>query len=211
MLIFDSKIENEIMKTRKQLLFLLMLAFCPLFLFGQLKHEVKIVPLDLFSTFTPSYEIILNEKIGVEIEVSFSSRDITLFSSLSGNSFPTEAFDRKLFIPGISGKYFFSSEKYGSGFYIGPHLRLTFTTFIEDTFEAAYFMRFNDVLPFWGRKGFQNFNAGLNTGYKWLFIKEHLIVEPSLLFTSFYSKGENGIPGGRGFDFDIAIRVGYRF
>jgi len=199
------------MKIQRKLLLILFLAYCPVFGFGQLKHEIKIVPLDLFSAFTPSYELILNEKIGIELETSFDARDITLFSStVLGGNFSSEAFDRKRFILGISGKYYFSPNKHGSGFYIGPHLRFTFNTFIEDTFEDAYFQRFNTTLPYWGRQGYQSLNAGLNGGYKWL-IKERFIVESSFLGTLFYAKEENGQSGTRGFDLDIEIRVGYRF
>jgi len=196
------------MKTQKKLLGALFLACCPLFLFGQLKHELKIEPLNLFSTITPSYELILNEKIGIEVEMSFQSNDILLFSA--GSNFSTEAFDRRRFVPGISGKYYLSSNKYGSGFYIGPHFKLIFNTSIEDTYEDAYFQRFNTNPPCSGQRGFQSFSTGLTGGYKWL-IKEHFIIESLFFGTFFYGKEENGVQGGRGFDFDLEIRVGYRF
>jgi len=196
------------MKTQKNLLAALFLACCPLFLFGQLRHEIKIAPLDLFSTFTPSYELILNEKIGVEVEMSFQSIDLNLIGG--GSNFSTETFDRRRFVPGISGKYYLSSDKYGSGFYIGPHFKLIYNTSIEDTYEDAYFQRFNTNLPCSGQIGYQSFSAGLNGGYKWL-IKENFIVESAFFGTLFYAKEENGVQGGRGFDFDMEIRVGYRF
>jgi len=198
------------MKTQKNLLVALFLACCPLFLFGQLKHEVKIVPLDLFSTFTPSYELILNEKIGVEIEMSFDSREPTFFGSSLGGNFSSETFERKRFIPSVSGRYYFSNNKYGSGFYIGPHFKSIFNTFIEEAFEERYFQIHNTAPPSWGRKGFQSFGIGLNGGFKWL-IKEHFIVASSFFWDIFYTKDENEKFEARGSDLDMEIRVGYRF
>jgi len=191
------------MKTKKRLLALLCLAFCPLFAFGQLKHEVKVIPLSLFSKFTPSYELILNEKFGVEVEASFASGNVSVFIPNSGtaqfSSANFEEFDRKLFAPSISGKYYFLFNKYGSGFYVGPHFKSFFNTFIEEAFEDRYVQINNTAPPYWGRKGFQNFHLGLNAGFKWL-IKEH-----------YYIKNEDGKFEANNGDFDLEIRVGYRF
>lgn len=180
---------------------------CPFFMFGQIKHEIKIVPLDLFSTFTPSYELVINKKIGVELQLSFDDKKALIFNA-TGGPISTEEFDRKRISPSISGKYYFLVKKYG-GLYIGPFFKSAFTTSIEDTFEERYFQINNNTPPYWGRKGFQNFSPGLNGGFKWL-IKEHFIVEYSCMLTSIFAKEEGGFEA-QGTDLDIEIRVGYRF
>jgi len=175
-----------------------------------LRHEVKVVPIGLFSRIIPSYELILKEKIGVEVIMSFASQESILLGASLGGNFSFEAFDRKSVTPSISGKYYFLFNKYGSGFYIGPHLNAIFTTFIEETFEERYFQINNTAPPSWGRTGFQSLAFGLTGGFKWL-IKERFIVEYSNLLTIFYTKDENEKLEARGFDLDAEIRVGYRF
>ncbi len=197
------------MKIQKSLLAVLILTLFPLFVFGQLKHELKIVPLDLFSAFSPSYELVINKKIGLELEMSFDTRE-AFISNFTGGAVTTEEVDRKRFIPGISGKYYFLFNKYGSGFYIGPHFKSTFNTYIEQGFEDRYFQINNTSPPHWVKKGFQSFATGLNGGFKWL-IKERFIVEYSNLLTVFYTKEENGKFEAQGTDLDVEIRIGYRF
>ncbi len=200
------------MKILKNLLLILSFIGLPLLLLGQLKHELKIVPLDLFSIYTPSYELIFNERIGIELGTSYGSKEFMLFDgTILGNNFSTESFDRKLFIPSISGKFYFSSKKNGSGFNIGPHVKFTFNTFVEDTFEKAYIQKYNTDLPYWGRKGFQSFNAGFIGGYKWVLIKERFIIEPSYIGTLLIARRDNELRTSSSIDLDFEIRIGYRF
>jgi len=201
------------MKTQKHILVVLILTYCPLLLFGQLKHELKIEPLNLFSTFTPSYELIINEKIGIEVEMSFDSRKAGIYiPDTTIAQFPffnIEEYNRKRVTPAISGKYYLLFNDHGNGFYVGPHFKSIFNTFIDDALEERYLQINNSEPPYWGRKGFQNFFLGLNAGFKWL-IKERFIIESASFLTENYVK-EDGKFEAKGYDFDLEIKVGYRF
>lgn len=199
------------MKPPINLLTFLFFVFFPLFLFGQLRHEVKIALPGLFRVYTPSYELIINKKIGVEAELSF---DLTKASILNGtvlnNNFNIEEFDRRRFSPSISGKYYFLFNEYGNGIYVGPYLKSIFNTYLEAAYIERYIQKNNRAAPYWTQNGLQRIFIGLNGGFK-LLTKKRLILECSFLGTMLQEKQEDGKFEGKNFDLDLSLRIGYRF
>ena len=189
--------------------------FSTVILFGQSNKEIKFNVLGLLNEeYRPSFEIITKKRIGIEMETSITSRTRT-YSSFDFNTpvlnanFQSIEYQNNRFEIALAGKYYFSKNKLGYGFFAGGYTGLNFITEEDENFAATHLSLFNRTAPeILYKKGANHIFYGLIGGYKFL-IKENIVAELSMKYVNIdYFKSET-----TALDIDAAwfLKVGYRF
>ena len=158
----------------------------------------------------PTYEAIFDGKIGIEFVAGFDLGD-DRFSQVdfSTNTSTTFSFSASRFIPELGARYYINSKQQGKGLYIGPYLSFEILLDRDEDFASTMEEVFQSPAsgPSLLTSGLLSSSYGINFGNKWIF-KKHWIIDifPTLVYST--QPFENS---SRGFDFDVDLKIGYRF
>ena len=199
-------------KNMKYKLVLLIIVLQSNLIFGQIKHELSIDGIGAILNridFIPTYELVVNKKIGIELELGFD----TSTRYLNFHNLPSpEPYSQRRFNPAIGGKYYFSNKKHGSGFYLGPYFRLDFLTRIDEKFGERWGELRMRNPPNWVEKGLRTYFYGIHGGWKFL-IKSRIIIEPEFFWFSqnFVNEEPQSIHHDKLLEAELFLNLGYRF
>ena len=155
----------------------------------------------------PTYEVIFGGKFGAEFVAGFDLSNDE-FSAFTLENEQPPLFSASKFIPEFGGRYYTNSKQQGKGFFVGPYI--SYEILLSRDEELTDFLAVIDFSysgPDILTRGLLSSSYGINFGYKWIFKKHWIIdINPTLVYRT--QPFENI---SSGFDFDVDLKIGYRF
>lgn len=110
----------------------------------------------------------------------------------------------------ISGRYYFFEKQSSAGLYGGLFLLRSFEIWREKTYDKLYEERVGEPpVPFMKEN---HFGIGIQVGYKWLFFKKNILLEPNMGIDYDPRRSVNqAFLGGPRVYIVPTIKLGYRF
>ncbi len=145
---------------------------------AQKKHEVKIGINRIFKKeFNLFYELILNEKTGIEFGANLDMRDRLFITLNPGINMPMRYSQTDLELSFAMRRYVLLNNKYANGLYLGPYLRMKYFLSLEEEFADRY-QEIYQQEPSPRRSagpGIRSIDSGINLGYKWIIRSNYII------------------------------------